>query len=332
MRPSLPHAFCLASALLLAHAPAFAQTPAPAAPGAPAAPAAPAHPPGPTSPVQSIRNKLSAADLLSAESIAEAWRAQHGADGPWLVGTSWLARGALMLGTPEQAERYADSTLFYVDERLASGKKLADDGDSELALGAAIEVKAQLLARRKGAAAAAEFVRAHIARFPDAPLSFRARLHKRANMLALAGSPAPELVAGDVLRGPAPTLAALRGKPVVLFLFNYGCGDCRGVEPALEHVRARHAKDGLQVVGLTRWYDEEGKRTVERAAMDSTWTATYAGLGDTPVIVSEPSFERYGGSSTPTFVFIDRKGIVRGYAPTRLTEDAFEKAVAAILR
>jgi hypothetical protein len=29
---------------------------------------------------------------------------------------------------------------------------------------------------------------------------------------------------------------------------------------------------------------------------------------------------RYGGPSTPTFVFLDSGGIVRGYLPYRLTE------------
>jgi thioredoxin-related protein len=42
--------------------------------------------------------------------------------------------------------------------------------------------------------------------------------------------------------------------------------------------------------------------------------------------------ERYGGSSTPTFVFIDRSGIVRFYTPTRLTEEAFDRALATITK
>lgn len=40
---------------------------------------------------------------------------------------------------------------------------------------------------------------------------------------------------------------------------------------------------------------------------------------------------RYGGSSTPTFVFIDRKGIVRRYTPTRLTEEELDRTVRELL-
>ena len=49
-----------------------------------------------------------------------------------------------------------------------------------------------------------------------------------------------------------------------------------------------------------------------------------------PIVISTASMERYGGSSTPTFVFIDRTGIVRWYTPTRLTEEALDQAIAKI--
>jgi hypothetical protein len=42
--------------------------------------------------------------------------------------------------------------------------------------------------------------------------------------------------------------------------------------------------------------------------------------------------ERYGGSSTPTWVFVDRAGIVRGYVPYRLTEAEMDRALEKILR
>ena len=42
--------------------------------------------------------------------------------------------------------------------------------------------------------------------------------------------------------------------------------------------------------------------------------------------------QRWGGSSTPTFAFVDRRGVVRRYTPTRLTEEALDREVAALLR
>lgn len=309
---------------------AFAQNaPAPAAaPAAPAAPTAPAPSAPPASPVSAIRNKLSAGDLLSAESLAEVWRTQHGQDGAWLVGYSWLARGAQLLNEPAKARVYADSTLYYCDQRLASGTKLADDGELEYALGSAIEVKAQLLGPAKGA----EFVRAQLVRFAESPKGFRSRLHKRLAMLTWTGQSAPELRADAQVRGTNTTLASLRGKPVVVYLYSSTCGDCRASATTLARVRAKWESRGVQWVALTRWYSDEAGRERERTVVDSTWTATYSGMGDTPVVVSEASMLEYGGSSTPTFVFVDRKGIVRGYTPTRLTEAEFDRAIEGIAK
>lgn len=297
---------------------------------APAAPA-PAAPTAPPSPVQSIRNKISANDLLSAESVAEVFRANNGPTGPWLVGYSWLARGAMLLGEDAKALLYADSTITYCAQRMAAGAKLADDGELEYALGSAIEVKAQWLAKKRGAKAGAEYVRAELAAL-DGPPSLRSRLNKRLAMLTLTGKPAPELAVEHVVRGGATTLASLRGKPVMLFLYSSTCGDCKAIAPTLARVQARHAAAGLQTVALTSWHREADERAREQVVVDSTWSAVYKGLEGAPVVVSNASMEQYGGSSTPTFVFIDRAGIVRGYTPTRLTDAEFDKALAVILK
>jgi hypothetical protein len=66
--------------------------------------------------------------------------------------------------------------------------------------------------------------------------------------------------------------------------------------------------------------------------MDSVWTAVYSGVGPIPRVISTASMVAYGVSSTPTFAFIDRKGIVRRYTPTRLTEAELERSIDEILR
>lgn len=58
-------------------------------------------------PVNAIRSKLSAGDLLSAESVLEVHRDQYREDGPWLQGLGWLARGAMPTGDLDKAARYA---------------------------------------------------------------------------------------------------------------------------------------------------------------------------------------------------------------------------------
>jgi thiol-disulfide isomerase/thioredoxin len=298
-------------------------TPAPATP-TPAAPAAPSPPAG------GIRNKIAAGDLLSAESILEAYRNRVSEDGPWLVGYSWLARGALLLGENEKARRYSDDVYARCAGRVAAGTDLARDDDVAYALGSVIEVEAQRRARDHGRQRAVEYVRGELAKW-NGPVAFRSRLQKRINLMTLEGSPAPELAVEEFVGEQPPTLASLKGKPVVLFVWEKSCGDCRGQEPALAHVRKQFADRGVELVVLTRHFNTGEERSVESARMDSVWKSAFADVGPAPIVVSAASMERYGGSSTPTFVFVDRKGIVRRYTPTRLTEAELSRSVSALL-
>jgi thiol-disulfide isomerase/thioredoxin len=287
-------------------------------------------PAAPPSPVSGIRNKLSAGDLLSAESVLEVHREKNGEDGAWLQGLSWLARGALLLGDLPKAERYAAQARAECAKRIAAGTRLDADHDIEIALGAAIETDAQRLERTRGKSAAAALMRAEIAKY-DGPTPFLCRLHKRLALLTMEGAPAPELIPEDYVGDPPPTLASLRGMPVVLFLWFEGCGDCKAQAAALGRVVDRHRHD-IHCVAVTRYYEEPPQRAAEKARIDSVWTAVYSGVGAIPRPVSTASMIAYGVSSTPTFVFIDRKGIVRRYTPTRLTEDEIERSVQDLLR
>ena len=314
---------------------AQAQAPAPTsvAAGPAAAPVAAASPsPSPApSPVAAIRSKLAAGDLLSSESILEVHQAQFGEDGGYLVGLSWLARGALLVGDLDKAKRYAADTRARCAKKIAEGVDLAKDHNVETALGAAIEVEAQRLERVKSAKEATAYVRDELAKL-DGPTALLARLNKRIDVMTLTGHAAPELVVEDSLAGHPPSIASLRGKPVVLFLWAEWCSDCKAQAEALARVKARHVARGLQVVAVTRYYDDDVPHAVEKARVDSVWKAVYADVGKIPIVISTASMVRYGVSSTPTFVFIDKKGVVTWYTPTRLTEAELERGVSRIER
>jgi thiol-disulfide isomerase/thioredoxin len=287
-------------------------------------------PPPPPSPISSIRGKISANDLLSAESLLEVYRQKYGDGGVYINALGWVARGALLLGDLEKAQRYTTETRTICRERLAKGADLEKDSDLETALGAAIEVEAQIRARERGKFAAVKYVRSELEQIKG-PLSLRSRLNKRINMLSLQGSPAPELKVEDFLGAQPPLLASLKGKPVVLFLWAEGCGDCKAQSAGLARVQKRYAGRGLQTLAVTRYYDPAEKQVREKARVDSVWKAVYSEVGTVPIVFSTASMERYGVSSTPTFVFIDKSGIVRSYTPTRLSETEFDKRVDAIL-
>jgi thiol-disulfide isomerase/thioredoxin len=323
-------AFALAESRSSAPQPAAPIVSAPPAAPAPSAPPATAVPASPPSPVQGIRNKIAAGDLLSAESILEVHRAENGEDAAYLSGLAWLMRGALLLGDRDKATTYLADVRQRCDAALAAGARLDDDHGLEIALGATIEVQAQLIERRSGARKAAAYVRNELAGI-HGPVALRARLNKRLNLLTLVGTPAPELAIEDSTGEPAPTLASLKGRPVMLFVFAEWCGDCKGQERALARVRRRHTDD-IAFVALTRYYDDEDKRAEEKERILSVWKSVYADVGPAPIVISTASMVRYGGSSTPTFVFIDRAGIVRGYTPTRLTEAEIDRALAGIFR
>lgn len=317
----------LAPAAGLAAAPP-ATTTTPSATSAPTAPAASGAPAGSRA-ITSIRNKISAGDLHSAESILEVYREKYGADGWYIQALGWVARGALLLGDEARAARYEAELREQCADCLRRGASVARNDSLETALGAAIEVRAQLLARREGRDAAVRYLDRELTTLPE-PVSLRSRVMKRRNILALADAPAPALVAEDWVGAAPPRLDELRGRPVLLYVWSWSCGDCRAQAAALGRIKRRYADRGLQVVALTRFHDTDHAR--EKAKIDSTWADTYRDMGPTPIVVSTASTERYGGSSTPTFVFIDRAGIVRWYTPTRLTEADLADAVEELLR
>src|SRR5262245_34452799 len=260
--------FVLPLALLLVTGSLQAQTAPPAA-------TTPAPPP---SPVSGIRNKISAGDLLSAESVLEVHREKNGEDGAWLQGLAWLARGALLLNDMEKAERYARQTRDACAKRFANGHTLEKNHDLEIALGAAIETDAQRLERTKGKTAAASMLRNELKRY-NGPTAFLSRLHKRLNMLVLEGGAAPAWVTEDFVGEPPPTLASLKGKPVVLFLWAEGCGDCKAQSASLARSLDRYRGTDLRCVAITRYYDDPPLQAREKARVDSVWTAVYSGVG-----------------------------------------------------
>jgi thiol-disulfide isomerase/thioredoxin len=275
-----------------------------------------------------MRNKISAGDLLSAESMLEVHRERYGEDGAYLVGLSWLARGAMLFGDVDKARKYVADVRTRCDRKRAAGDTLERDRDYETALGAAVEVEAQILDRTKGRGAAAAFVRAELPRIKG-PVSLRSRLYKRLNLLSLVGEPAPALVAEDSLAGPVPALA---GQPTLMFLWAEWCADCKAQAASLSRIRRRFEPEGLRLVAVTRYYDPEPQRAREKARVDSVWKADYPDLAGIPVIFSTASMERYGASSTPTFVFVDRSGTVRRYTPTRLTEAEFARTLTNLVK
>jgi thiol-disulfide isomerase/thioredoxin len=279
--------------------------------------------------VRAVRGKLSAADLASAEAIVEDWKRDYGTDATYWDAMGWLARGALMLGEEDRALAFSRA----VQEGITWG---VPEGPAESlgAMGAALETEGRIRASRDGNGAGAAFFREAARRSSDT--AFRSRMWKNVNRLELVGQPAPPLAVADVVGAAVPSLEQLRGRTVLLFFWAHWCGDCRASAPTLARLRERFAGRGLEIVAPTRLYGTgaegravepaEEKRHVEAILADH-----YAALPGLAVPVDTETMVRWGASATPTFVVLDREGVVRLYAPTRLTEDALAAAIEPLL-
>ncbi len=275
--------------------------------------------------VRIVRNKLSAGDLASGAQAAEDYKRQNGVDAEYLDALGWLARGAEMLNQP-------DAAAVYVAELR---REIREEKSEWLSpLGAAIEVEGKLRAKRDGRGSAISFLESEYARAKD--IGLRARIRKNINLLSLEGQPAPELSVGDFI-GPQPaSFASLKGKPVLLFLWAHWCGDCKAQAASLARVTEKFKSQGLVVMAPTRYYGtgEQNKNVPpaeEKTHMAKVWKDAYPGLESVPIVIDTDAMIRYGVSATPTFALIDRKGVVRMYAPTRLSEAELSKRIETVL-
>ena len=82
-------------------------------------------------------------------------------------------------------------------------------------------------------------------------------------------------------------------------------------------------------IAPTRFYTDD--HDAEKGRVEQVWRDLYAGAQPVSHPIGDEAMLRYGVSSTPTFTFIDRQGIVRLYSPTRMTEERLSAAIEDLL-
>jgi thiol-disulfide isomerase/thioredoxin len=285
------------------------------------------------SPMRAQQATPSPAQLAQAEAQVEAYRARYGVTPEVLQFMSDIARAKLALGEATAAQAYARQTEQLCRQQLA---RRAVDAEPRLplALGAAIEVQAQALAEAGRRPAALQLLRAALRRYGNT--SVAARLQKNLNLLTLQGRPAPPLVESQYLGPKPPPLSALRGHPVLLFFWAHWCSDCKHEEPIISRLQSEYGPKGLVLLGPTQRYGyaaagEPAGPQAELRYIDSVRRQYYGDLRNMPVPVSKLNFDRYGASTTPTLVLLDRRGRVAMYHPGVLSYEELRAQIEKVM-
>jgi len=280
-----------------------------------------------------VRTALQQNNFAAAQSMLQSYRSQHGVDPPYLEALSWMARGELLSNQLDSADALAKQTEAECRSMLQH-RPLDAEPHLPLALGAALEVEAQVLAARGKNQQALALLRRGLATYGTT--SIRARLQKNLNLLTLSGLPAPPLSISEYLGTRPSSLAQMKGSPVLLFFWAHWCSDCKHEGPIISQLTSEFAAQGLKVEAPTQRYGyaaygESATPKDEVEYIGRVWQHYYPGLQDVPVPISKTNFDRYGASTTPTLVLIDRGGRVALYHPGVMSYDELRTAIQRLL-
>jgi hypothetical protein len=269
--------------------------------------------------IPEIRYKISAGDLTSADAIADEFCRTAGPISECADAVSWLARGALYLHEPARCVTYLERSKDLTSKLLTRAKP-EDDPYLAAAIGAGIEVEAQLLVREGQRNQAIQMLHTALDRWQL--WSIKARVQKDLNLLTLEGRAAPVLPQED------------KGKPVLFFLWGHWCSVCTGQAPVLRRLHEQFPE--LAIIAPTRLNgtagdNEHATPEQEEAEIEKVWKNSYTGLEDVRHPVDLAAQLAYGVSSTPTLVLVDRLGVVRLYCPFRMSEAELSTRIKPLL-
>ncbi len=276
------------------------------------------------------KRPVTAKDLFESQ-----WAQQKSLTPEWLAAMSWVGRAGAIGGNWEIAETYANATIEGCEDLLRS-RALDADGEAPLpiALGAAIETLGKFYDAAVNRGIAIGYLRKQSRKY--AGTSIESRINKNLNLLDLPGKPMPELDAAQYLISKPPHPEQLRGSVNLFFFWAHWCSDCKMQKPILERFHERYAVRGLRIVGPTRLYGYDGNGDAatpaeELAYIKGPFNRRYPLPAWMPVPIGEENFVRFGITSTPTLVLVDRSGIVRLYHPGRMGEAELARKIEALL-
>lgn len=268
-------------------------------------------------------------DLASASALVAQYRRLNGDTPEALDALSWLARGTLAAGHLEEATKQAEEIKRLAQVALAT-RTLDSEPYLPIALGTAYEIQAQALAENHKSGEAILLLQSALRTWRGTSLV--ERLEKNINELTLVGKPMPALREPEWIGAKPLPAGALRGKVLLLFFWAHWCADCKAEEPIIAQLAGELEPKGLVIIAPTRRYgytatNEHAAPAEETTFIQKVYEKYYSGIPNAQVPVDGSNFERFGASTTPTIVLVDRHGIVKLYHPGVMDEATLRAAI-----
>ncbi len=139
------------------------------------------------------------------------------------------------------------------------------------------------------------------------------------------GQRAPEFELSTTEGAPL-SLSDLRGRPVWIVFWAPGCPSCAVEMGMMETMYQERRGSELEIVGVA-----VSTTAGDAAAFGTAAGITYPLAVDTSTAAGDATAIDYGVFLLPTHFFIDRDGVVRGFAVGDAPPDAFEERLDRII-
>ena len=130
------------------------------------------------------------------------------------------------------------------------------------------------------------------------------------------------------------SLSGLNGKVLLLDFFTWHCGPCNASIPKLLSLQEQINDSDFLIIGVTNYagsYEQEKEITEEKEYEMMRDHYYKMRKINWPISMSKTSFENYGINATPTYILIDKHGIVRdGYSISNFSY--LEKKIKSLLK
>jgi thiol-disulfide isomerase/thioredoxin len=281
-----------------------------------------------------VMRALKVGDLDTAEGLAAQFRRANGDTPEALQAMGWVARGELAAHQIDKASATASEILKSAQVALSS-RTMDAEPYLPLAIGTAYEVQAEAMFARSKRVQAIQLLQTALAKWRETSLEFR--LQKNINLMTLQGRPMPLLRASEWIGNSRATPTVWSGKVLLLFFWAHWCADCKADAPVVAKLGNEMKARGLVIVTPTRRYgytfdDDHALPAKETPFITKVFERYYSQIPAAGVPLDAGNFKRFGASTTPTIVLVDRRGIVRLYHPGLMTEEELRGAIEPLLK